>query len=271
MSSGKHVRVKSTVDDILSDGGSSFEDLRDEMDAWRDSLEDKFRSTEKYERVSEAADALGSAEVSQRCEALRDALELYGEGQEGQAACSTHVSGTACAACGWDGVPISEPYKVRVEPRDPPTTDYSNPNGPKIIATVRTARTLRHYHLGEERVMAEELRRLEEIPPKLTLPKMRLAKVHIDADERFAELLAKEVEYTEFQPYKGRSCSRSSRLGNATAAVLAAVEATRSLVDQMAESSTGEALVLDEIGSALEELETAVAELDGIEFPGMYG
>ena len=50
--------VEGTVEGFLEDAMSTVEELRDEMSEWRDNIEEGFSHTEKYERVSEAADAL---------------------------------------------------------------------------------------------------------------------------------------------------------------------------------------------------------------------
>lgn len=49
---------QSTVSDAVADAFSEFEALAEEMGQWRDNIEEKFSATEKFERVSEAADAL---------------------------------------------------------------------------------------------------------------------------------------------------------------------------------------------------------------------
>lgn len=53
----KSVKRTGVVGDVEG-AYSDLQELGSEMGEWRDNLEEKFSSTEKYERVSEAADAL---------------------------------------------------------------------------------------------------------------------------------------------------------------------------------------------------------------------
>lgn len=57
------VRLDSTaktgsIADAISEGFSELQSLRDEMTEWKDNIEEKFGQTEKFDRVSECADAL---------------------------------------------------------------------------------------------------------------------------------------------------------------------------------------------------------------------
>lgn len=54
----KTIEHKATIAGAIGNAISEVENLRDEMTEWKDNLEEKFSATEKYERVSEAADAL---------------------------------------------------------------------------------------------------------------------------------------------------------------------------------------------------------------------
>lgn len=74
------VKLKTTmsqgsISDAISSGFSDLGELRDEMTEWRDNLEEKLSHTEKYERVSEAADLLENiADRESECE-LPDGAE----------------------------------------------------------------------------------------------------------------------------------------------------------------------------------------------------
>jgi hypothetical protein len=46
------------IDSVISDAFTDIGDLADEMGEWRDSLEDKFSGTDKYQTVSDTADTL---------------------------------------------------------------------------------------------------------------------------------------------------------------------------------------------------------------------
>lgn len=54
----KPVEVTTTVDAVVDEAFSEFEGLAEEMRSWSDNMEEKLSHTEKYERVSEAADTL---------------------------------------------------------------------------------------------------------------------------------------------------------------------------------------------------------------------
>ena len=58
MSSYKTVMRETTVAAAIADAFDEIENLASEMGDWRDNLEEKFSSTDKYERVSEAASTL---------------------------------------------------------------------------------------------------------------------------------------------------------------------------------------------------------------------
>lgn len=47
-----------TITNALSTGFSELQSLRDELMEWKDNIEEKFGQTDKFERVSECADAL---------------------------------------------------------------------------------------------------------------------------------------------------------------------------------------------------------------------
>ena len=44
---------------------SELESLKEEMESWRDNIEEKFSQTQKYEEVSEAAETLGNIDLSE--------------------------------------------------------------------------------------------------------------------------------------------------------------------------------------------------------------
>jgi hypothetical protein len=56
----KTVTHTGTISGCIDDARSAVEELKDEMESWRDNMEEKLGHTEKYERVSECADALDS-------------------------------------------------------------------------------------------------------------------------------------------------------------------------------------------------------------------
>lgn len=54
----KYVTVKVPLGEAISDAFSEFQSLSEEMGEWRDNIEEKFGTTQKFEQVSEAADTL---------------------------------------------------------------------------------------------------------------------------------------------------------------------------------------------------------------------
>lgn len=52
------------VTDAIENGLSELQELRDEMQSWRDGMEDKLSHTDKYQQVSDACDALDSSDTS---------------------------------------------------------------------------------------------------------------------------------------------------------------------------------------------------------------
>ena len=76
---GKNVTYTSQIDDLLSSAGSEAEELRDEMSNWRDSLEDHFSGTDKYQSVSDAADTIENADLTMQVDELTSALEAAGK------------------------------------------------------------------------------------------------------------------------------------------------------------------------------------------------
>lgn len=53
-----NIKHSYTLEGLVADAASTFEELASELGEWRDSLEEKFSQTDKYSRVSEAADTL---------------------------------------------------------------------------------------------------------------------------------------------------------------------------------------------------------------------
>lgn len=289
MAKGKHVKIETTVEDALSAAGSDVNDLKDEMESWRDSLEDKFSSTEKYERVSEAADGLENADLESRCEELVTALQELSEGSPFVAGCPEHVVGTPCPLvkkCDWKGKmhKRSDWGKQTVQRFDPPKKwhddelyfgnvgneywCFKKSASAQTRAEVKTA-----FEAAAKKAEEENLRidtpfvvaRIADVPE--TFPVARLE-----------ALCEAKVSYVEFQPYKGKGLSRADRLGNAITALQAAIEVLR----QKLEEKTGSAEPavegdgpdderIGEVSTAIDEIENAIGELEGVEFPGMYG
>lgn len=63
---------KTTIGGAIEEAFSEIESLRDEMTEWRDNMEERLSHTEKYERVSECADALDNVREIDVPDSLRD-------------------------------------------------------------------------------------------------------------------------------------------------------------------------------------------------------
>jgi hypothetical protein len=302
MAKGKKVvSVECTIEDALG-YGPEISSLQEEMASWRDSMEEKLSHTEKYERVSEAADALENAELESRCDDLIDALRALSEGSPFVAGCPEHVVGRKCARCKWDGV-AKKPHghKQTIERFDPPKEETSTwsswPGGGK--GEVKTTRTeivfgvIRHgngsfstYSIEktsatEERI-AEQRANFERAAALAEKENARLDTPYIpprieDRAEVFPiaaleDILDRKVSYSELEAYKGKSLSRADRLGNATGAIRTAVEAVRAALDALPEGAVAEDDDrIDDVREKLDEVESALDEVEAVEFPGMYG
>lgn len=66
------VLVECCLGDAASEAFGELQSLAEEMGSWRDGLEEKFSHTEKYERVSSAADALEQLSEPEVPEELTD-------------------------------------------------------------------------------------------------------------------------------------------------------------------------------------------------------
>jgi hypothetical protein len=300
MAKGKYIECKTTVADALSDAMSIVTDLQSEMSDWRDSLEDKFSSTEKYERVSEAADSLENCEMESRVERLTELLEELGEGKDAEPGCPEHVVGEKCPLvkkCKWDGV-AKKPYgeKQKILRFDPPKTH----TGEWHVGSVK--KTLTDTYFGSignqswcvrepstdalraearadferEAAAVEEanarLDRLEILPRIATI-------AEVLPIEGLEDLVTRDCVYSEFRAYK--HTSRADRLSNAVGAATAAIDVVRAALEEYeakkkpkkprGEVGDPEDDRIDDVETAISEVEEAIGELEGVEFPGMYG
>lgn len=58
----KSTTVKTTVADIVSGSIGDLEALKEELEQWKENIEEKFSTTEKYSQLEEAVDALEISE-----------------------------------------------------------------------------------------------------------------------------------------------------------------------------------------------------------------
>jgi len=260
---GKSVTLKTCVEEILADVPMAIDELKEEMTSWRDALEDKFSGTEKYERVSEAADTLDN-DLETLCGTLRDALEKAAEGEEAVEACPEHAAGTPCPACRWNGVLPT----VLFERFDPPQSRRIAGSRQLYVGQIVKGS-------GKSSWFTDVARFEAALAARTAPPPRREAVVGVEPIAAFVDVLTREMTHVELQPYKGKSLSRQDRLGTATGLLHMAVDEARSALAAHKEppQTTSAEVVdrVDEIESAVDEVEMALDELDGVEFPGMYG
>lgn len=88
-------------------------------------------------------------------------------------------------------------------------------------------------------------------------------------------LLDEQISWSEFQPYKGRSYSRSDRCSNAVAPLQAATEYIKEEIAEIFNSEEAGEDDQDDDGqdiiSYAEDLEQQCEEAESICFPGMFG
>jgi hypothetical protein len=292
MAKGKHIKIETTVENALSAAGSDVNDLKDEMDSWRDGMEDKFSSTEKYERVSEAADGLENADLESHCEALVTALQELSEGRPFVAGCPEHVVGTPCPLvkkCSWKG----EMHKrsnwgrqtvIRHNPPQKKTQTWEQ-GSKKVKKTTTYFGSIGNQYWCVDEPSTPKEREETQAAFEIAAKKAEEENLRIDTPfiparianvpETFPvagleDLCDAKVSYVEFQPYKGKGLSRANRLGNAITAAQAAIEVVQAKLEEAGGDPRDEGRIRTAT-DAVEEVESAIGELEGIEFPGMYG
>jgi hypothetical protein len=247
-------------------------------------MEEKLSHTEKYERVSEAADTLTNCDFERAGEDLLNALEALSEGTPFMAGCPEHIVGQKCKRCGWNGkLGVPRPLPALVE-HDPPkavprragdamTTHWTiEPGGPVVgsvghryftlgdnddVDKVRAA-LRREWWTRAERVVLDNDRYSAPPPRKPDEPE-------VPGVPGAEGLLDTEVVWMEFHPYGNKGTSRADRLSNALCALTSALD----VLDLALEKLDRDDERVAEID--VESLRNCIGELEGIEFPGMYG
>jgi len=287
---GKMIEVKSTALEAIDCCASSIEELAEEMSSWRDSLEDKFSSTDKYVSVSETADLLENTGVRDHCDEIEAAIDMF-SGQEFLAGCPPHVVGQRCERCRWDGRPSRPDPEPTFEVCDREVSDWHGGKRREVaIVHVGPNHTLREWaSIGADEEGVEMLRarartafeqrhaqwEKHNAPDKL-VPARLPDDPAVPAIEELQEIGAIEISWQELQPYRGKSKSRADRLGDAVNAGTQGIEAMRAAIEAyeaahpVAEGEERDERI-DELLQALDDLEQSLEEVGNAEFPGMYG
>jgi len=208
--------IKSTIRDSLESGAQAVDDLKDEMESWRDNMDGANMShLPKFDEVSECADSLGNADLTSKVEELVSLLEVACEGKGMVPGCPEHVLGKKCKRCRWDGTIADNsswllPFDGRIPDRFPDEPERA--------------------------------------------PLAGFDEAAIDAP-------------IEWQEYKKRRQSRADRLGNAVMGIETGLTA---LDAKVGDSTDGEDRAIGELRNAIQEVRESLAELEGIDFPGMF-
>lgn len=290
MARHKIVTTTATVMEALDQAQCEVEALMEEMTSWRDGMEEKLSHTDKYERVSEAADTLENADLDNAIASVETAIaELAGH--PAKAGCKFHILGTPCRRCGWKGKPRQQflPKPVR-EVYDPPIKIEGWPG--LVVAKVEYGRNLSNRELFRDAPggvwTAEGELTQEQIDAKLrearncwmekvreyresvhdSIPQTLPDEPAVEGVEALVGIGETQASWQQYRPSRSRSLSRADRLSDAVSAATAAVEAMH---DKLGEPVDGEDDRVSDLREAIDEVSNAIESLDGIEFPGMYG
>ena len=278
MARGKHIECEGTILEALGNA-CEYEELRDEMTSWRDNMAGtNLENGEKFQTVSEAADTLENAEVEEKARKVEEAVEEALEGRAFKAGCPPHVEGQKCKRCKWDG------KRRKYWGAEPELSLYDEPKAShferQILAQVREGNTYTTWsasnhskeeaHAKARAYYEREMTKRQEWEAKNAIPKEIPDVPELDPCEIVVENIdGMKIKWHEFRKYGKRatSLSRSDRMGNANAGIQAGIEAIKEVLEDHREEDERIENILD----AVEELEGAIEECEGIEFPGMFG
>lgn len=284
--SAKKIRepLKTTVLEAVEDAASQIAELQQEMADWRDNMSNaNMEHLPKYDQVSEAADALENADVESRAEALRTALEELAEGRALLAGCPAHVEGQPCKRCKWDGRAnrlVEFPELVVYPFGEGPKSVWRNDDGTirRVSVTVVAIRNISWTMLEG----ASE----EEYKKELVQGRAYWWGQAADVERQNANRLGRRLtDISELAPFPGaeelagkiltftmsskRRPSRADRLGEALVYLENALDAIDAFVDERKNDDAEDRL--SDLEHAASELREACGELQGVEFPGMFG
>lgn len=84
MSGYKTVTSQTTVSAAIADANSEVESIADEMREWADNIEEKFSTTDKYQRINDAAETLENLDKPDETDMDSDADRVITVGQSVQ-------------------------------------------------------------------------------------------------------------------------------------------------------------------------------------------
>jgi len=268
---------ETTVLDALESAAQEIVDLGQEMADWRDNMSNaNMDHLPKYEQVEQAADELENADLERRVEELQSALEALAEGREFKAGCLEHVEGTPCKRCGWKG-------KAAPLETVQPLVEYPFGEGPKTdwgehvtVDVARFGNISWTYDEGESREVYERILRRaradrqKEVEHAERCNANRLG--HRLPDEPAIESFPGAEGLAEkklvFRVAKKRQ-SRADRLDDARVQLEAALDAIDEFIEQNTACEADDRLA--DLQTAAQEVREGSDELQGVEFPGMFG
>lgn len=300
----KRVAVQEKAIEVLANAATDLQALQEELESWRDNMPEGLQGSDKYEQVSDAADALSQAsDLNDSANTIEEQVDLLAEGREEVVPCVAHAIGTPCETCGWNGEAAVSKQARSIEIGAWLNEGKPGPhvNAPELTVIGRIGRIggnaytygtpskqternlilaqLRNFPTEAEAVAAFEAA-AEAIRAKYppVAPPLRKAVTPIAALPGADVLRDLTIDVL---PLRARA-SRSDRCDHALGTARAAIDVLETKVDELnggardekepgeSELSPEHAQALDEIKSALEEYERVLDEIEGVEFPGMY-
>jgi len=269
----------------IESGVQEIRDLAEEMREWFDNMPENLQGSDRGTRVEEAADTLEQFDESLFSN-LSEAIETC-EGKPEVPGCPKHVLGEPCSVCKWNGKPSNQrkivPLTVVEDPK-PEWEEYSNVPSRWVTVVARYGSVMFAIHGSKdpddpnpqpsaERLEAERKRAREfwerEYKPiiaqneKNKVPPERRFVAALDPIEDFQEKL-EALKVT--LPVGKKRQSRADRLDTALSSLRAGVDEIQQMIEDMKGDQRVEA-----VSEALEELVSGADDVDGVEFPGMYG
>lgn len=296
MAKHKTVQIEKTIGEMLNDSAIELNALREEMESWRDGMEDKLSATDKFELVSTAADELSETDALEDIASrIEENMTLLAEGREEVKPCVSHVIGTPCLVCGWDGVGVADKRAaVRIDTR---LHGLGSDLGLLLVGQLVSSGTCfcipnpsrkreRNDQAGikifdsEAEARMALVRTHDQLTAKYPpiAPKLRAAVTALAPLEGADKRLAGKIVFTAAQAYKGKHLSRATRCSAAVGEARRALETLTAWLDEQDGGDGGEAQelseehqsIIDDIRNDISGYEGVIDSCEGVDFPGMY-